>query len=110
MMPVTELEEFQELLRKQKSGEALSLIEQMLSEERKASFANGNPDGEILINGTKENHEKKSHDKQIKPPDFLHEKENASGVNCHEKVDEDQALEGFAEAEEKKEGEDHGEE
>ena len=98
MMPVTELQEFMELLKKQQSGEALDLLERLLKEKREASFQEKNPDGVVVVKTSEEASET---DMQIEPPSFLHAKEAECGVDCHPKINDDEAYDGFSESEEK---------
>ncbi|MDD3138696.1 MAG: hypothetical protein PHX08_06970 [Lachnospiraceae bacterium] len=104
MMPVNEMQAFMELLQKHQTEKALTVLNQMLIEKRKADFEHGDIDGQILVTGESEENKAENvqkKDVQIEPPDFLHEKEKDSGVNCHPKINEDDAYEGFSEPEQK---------
>jgi len=102
MMPVNELQSFKDLLMNHQTGEAISTLEQMLEDKREASFVDGDVDGTIEVTDVAENiSAKKSRkkDKQATPLKFLNDKEKESGVNCHPKMDDDEAYDGFSESE-----------
>lgn len=102
MMPINEMQSFMDLLKKHQTGEAIEILEQMLAEKRKASFVDGNVDGTIEVtDGTENVPVKKSNkkNKQITSPNFLHDKEKESGVNCHPQMNDDEGYDGFSELE-----------
>ncbi len=102
MMPVNEMHIFLELLKNHRTDEALVSLEQLLEEKRKASSEDGDIDGTILVTDVTQNDEGKSNakkNKKIEPPKFLHDKEAESGVNCHPKMNDDEAFDDFAESE-----------
>ena len=113
MMPVDEMQAFMDLLAKHQTEEAIDTLSQMLTDERTASFADGDADGAIVVvnesDQSKEvdtkQEEKVKQPVQIASPDFLHDKEKESGVNCHPTMDDDEAYDGFAESEEVVHGE-----
>ena len=102
MMPVNEMRVFLELLKNHRTDEAIAALEQLLEDKRKSSSEDGEIDGTILVTDVTENDKSKSDAKkkrQIEPPKFLHDKEAESGVNCHPKVNDDEAFDDFVESE-----------
>lgn len=102
MMPVNEMKAFMELLKNHQTNEAVAKLEQMLEEKRKATTVDGNIDGAITVTdvlGSDSNNSDAKDTKQIELPEFLHDLENGRGVNCHPKMNDDEAYDGFAEAE-----------
>lgn len=102
MMPINEMHIFLELLKNHRTDEAIATLGQLLEEKRKASSADGDIDGTILVTDITRKDEGKSDAKkkrQIEPPKFLHYKEAESGVNCHLKLNDDRVFDDFAESE-----------
>ena len=108
MMPIDELQAFKDFLLKHQTENAIGALDAMLCEQRVAEFADDDVDGTIIVTAESENNEQANMDIQIAPPNFLHDKETESGVNCHPKINDDDAYEGFSEAEQK--GENDGKE
>lgn len=98
MMPVNEMEQFKKFLMKHQSLEAIATLELLLTEKREAFFEDDNADGKIHVKS------KGFKNSQLTSPDFLHEEERESGVNCHPKINEDDAYEGFSETEQEETG------
>ena len=98
MMPVNEMQQFKKFLMKHQSLEAIATLELLLTEKREAFFEDDNTDEKIYVKS------KGFTDSQLTSPDFLHEEEMESGVNCHPKMNEDDAYEGFSEAEQEERG------
>lgn len=98
MMPVNEMVRFKKLLLKHQSLEAIATLELLLTEKREAFFEDDNTDGKIHVKS------KGFKNSQLTSPDFLHDEEKESGVNCHPKINEDDAYEGFSETEQEETG------
>ncbi len=64
---------------------------------------NNDADEKILVDNEEKKStkasKKKEASKDIAPPSFIKEREKASGVDCHVKVDEDAAYDDFSDAE-----------
>lgn len=96
MMPVDEMQVFLDLLKTHRTDEAITALEKLLAVKRKASA------GGDIIKVTDESDEKAL----IEPPQFLQDLEKDRGVNCHPKLNDDEAYEDFSELEQEvKDGE-----
>ena len=91
MVPMTELERFKEVLSQYHTKEAIEILEGILSGNTMVSQKKEELSEPVCTN------DKEDIDSQIQPPDFLHQKEQASGVDCHVDLDDEVIFEQFEE-------------
>jgi len=92
MVPVDELERFKEVLSQYHTKEAVDILTGILSGNSRLSENEEQSAERFCMNS--ENAEEEA---GIKPPDFLHQTEMQSGVDCHVPIDEEEVYEQFEE-------------
>ncbi len=106
MLPVDELLTFQKLLKEKLYGEALATLTATLEKKRSAVFKDKTPNSEMVVCDTGiEAPVPIEAQCNIPKPDFIKEREQDSGVNCHEVIDEDDAYDAYSESEVHEDGE-----